>query len=422
MGTRAVKGFSDILPSETKQWRFVEECAREVFERFGFLEVRIPVLEKTEVFERTIGEGTDIVNKEMYTFEDRGGNRLTLRPEATASVVRAYVEHKLYTKDPVAKLYCMGPMFRYEQPQRGRYRQFHQINVEAFGIIHPMIDAEIMAMLMAYLDRLGVSTCELQVNSLGCAACRKGYVQELQAFLTSHADELCDDCRTRMRRNPMRVFDCKVETCKAVMEQAPLMRQHLCGDCAAHFREVISLLELLRIPHIQNPRIVRGLDYYTRTTFEVVDTNLGAQNALAGGGRYDHLVEALGGPPVPGIGFAMGMERLLLLVREEPGEPGPSVFIAALGEAAQRHAFDLRYRLSRTGVVTMMDYEGRSLKAQMRRAHKFGARHVLIIGDEELEKGSVILRDMEERTQNAVPLAAAYTEVLERVRGTTPVD
>ncbi len=415
MEVKAVRGFADILPEEVPTWRKVEEEARRTLEAFGFQEIRVPVLERTELFQRGIGDETDIVQKEMYTFEDRGGDSVTLRPEATASIARAYVEHRLYARDPEARLYFIGPMFRYERPQRGRLRQFHQIDAEVFGVDHPMVDAEVMALLMELLKRVGVQQCELQLNSLGCPSCRGPFRRELQDFLQRRLDELCPDCRRRAQRNPLRTFDCKVPQCRKVMEEAPLLEDYLCDACRGHFEQVRAHLEELGIPFVVNPRMVRGLDYYTRTAFEVVAEGLGAQNAVAAGGRYDRLVSELGGPDISGIGFAIGMERLLLLIPPEPAPPTALLFIAALGEEAQKMAFRWSWALKRQGLPTMVDYRGRSLKAQLRRADKFAIPFVAIVGEDEIAQGEVILRDMKKGTQERVPLEGFPEEVLKRL-------
>ncbi|RLA80376.1 MAG: histidine--tRNA ligase [Deltaproteobacteria bacterium] len=415
MEVKAVRGFADILPEEVPTWRKVEEEARRTLEAFGFQEIRVPVLERTELFQRGIGDETDIVQKEMYTFEDRGGDSVTLRPEATASIARAYVEHRLYARDSEARLYFIGPMFRYERPQKGRLRQFHQIDAEVFGVDHPMVDAEVMALLMELLKRVGVQQCELQLNSLGCPSCRGPFRRELQDFLQRRLDELCPDCRRRAQSNPLRTFDCKVPQCRKVMEEAPLLEDHLCDACRGHFERVRAHLEELGIPFVVNPRMVRGLDYYTRTAFEVVAEGLGAQNAVAAGGRYDRLVSELGGPDIPGIGFAIGMERLLLLIPPEPAPPTALLFIAALGEEAQRMAFRWSWALKLQGLPTMVDYRGRSLKAQLRRADKFAIPFVAIVGEDEIAQGQVILRDMKKGTQERVPLQGFPEEVLKRL-------
>ena len=420
MEIKAIRGFSDILPAETTRWRILEERARTVLEGFGFSEIRIPILEKAELFSRGIGEGTDIVEKEMYTFADRSGDLLTMRPEATASVVRAYLEHKLYATDPVARLYSIGPMFRHERPQKGRLRQFHQINAEVFGISQPALDAEIMAIVMHYLSSVGTQRCTLQINSLGCPRCRLPFKETLRTFLNEHLPQLCGDCRRRMEQNPLRAFDCKVQGCRETMATAPLISDELCAECAGHFSAVRDYLDLLKIAYEVNPRMVRGLDYYTRTAFEVVAEGLGAQNTVAAGGRYDGLVHALGGPDIPGIGFAIGMERLLLIVPEERRRATASMFIAALGNEPQQEAFRLSYQLNRAGVQAMMDYEGRSLKAQMRRADKFGARYVLILGEDELRSGTATLRDMADGRQEEVPLSSIFEQLIKQVTEKTP--
>ena len=420
MEIRVIKGFKDILPPETRRWMMLEENAREVLEGFGFSEIRVPILEKADLFSRSIGEETDIVGKEMYSFEDRNGDVVTMRPEATASIVRAYIEHKMYAADPLAKLYSIGPMFRHERPAKGRYRQFHQINVEVFGISNPMIDAEIIAVLMHYLSIVEVKGCTLQINSLGCPRCRLPYKEKLRAFLSDHLPRLCGDCRRRMEQNPLRAFDCKIQGCQEVMTEAPLVGDYLCPECSEHFAGVTGYLEALGVPYEINPRMVRGLDYYTKTAFEVVAGGLGAQNAVAAGGRYDQLVAELGGPDIPGIGFAIGMERLLLILRDEPHPLGPSLFIAALGEGPQGEAFSLGYKLNRAGVRTMIDYEGRSLKAQMRRADKFDARYVLLIGENEQRTGQAILRDMQEGKQEEIPLPSIFEEMVRRLGGESP--
>jgi len=417
MALKAVRGFSDILPSETERWKRIEDQARDVFGRFGFAELRIPLLEKTEVFARSIGEETDIVEKEMYTFPDRGGDSLTLRPEGTASIVRAYIEHKLYVAETVTKVFFIGPMFRYERPQKGRYRQFHQIDVELFGTSNPMSDAEVISVLMHYFAVLNIKNCELHVNSLGCGDCRRPYKEELLRFLRAHASGFCANCQRRMDRNPLRVFDCKVEDCQRMLRDAPLLQTYLCSACTEHFGHVREYLRILGVTSIVNPHMVRGLDYYSRTTFEVLAPGLGAQNAVAAGGRYDQLVESMGGPSVPGIGFAIGMERVLLLLQDPSSPPRSSLFIAALGPSARDKAFTLYCRLNERGIATTMDYEDRSLKAQMRRANKLNSRYVVIVGDDELRKGAAVFRDMKEQSQEELPLATLFEELNRRLAG-----
>ncbi len=401
-----IRGFKDILPDEVALWQRVEQTAVAVFEAFGYSEIRVPIMEKTELFARSIGEATDIVEKEMYTFADRKGDLLTLRPEATASIVRAYVQHKLYAGDPTHKFYLMGPMFRRERPQKGRYRQFYQIDVEAFGIASPYIDVQMIFMLHTLFDRLGVGDTKAHVNSLGCPACRPQYRQALLAFLDQVDDQLCDDCRRRKARNPMRVLDCKVPGCRQAVADAPALVDYLCDACQTHFDTVTATLEKLKVPFEPDKRLVRGLDYYTRTTFEMQTTSLGAQSAVAGGGRYDGLVEALGGPSIPAIGFAIGFDRLVEIVGqiEKPAPKAIQLYIAALGADAQKQAFEWLSELAVAGVSAEMDYADRSLKSQMKRADRLNAGHVLIVGESELQKGTAVLRDMSTKEQQELPI------------------
>jgi histidyl-tRNA synthetase len=416
MEIKAVRGFNDILPDEIGKWQFVERTAREVFEGFGFSEIRIPVLERTELFSRGIGEATDIVEKEMYTFSDKGGNSLTLRPEATASIARAYLERQVYAFDPVAKYYCIGPMFRYERPQKGRYRQFYQIDAEVFGVENPMVDAEIILMLIHFLKKVGLENLELQLNTLGCRKCRPRYREELKAFLKTVSFQLCEDCQRRLETNPLRILDCKVETCKNAIVEAPQVTSYTCPDCQSHFDRVKEHLALAGLSYILNPKMVRGLDYYTRTAFEVVSYQLGSQNAVTGGGRYDNLFQEIGGPDLPGIGFAVGIERLVSLL--PPGKEFasfPHIFIAALGEGPAREAFKLVYELHLQGIKAELDYEGKSLKSQMRRADKLKARFALILGEDELKKGTAMLRNMETKSQEEVPLQVLVSTLKQKL-------
>lgn len=395
MAIQAVRGMKDLLPVEAGKWRFIENTAREVFAAFGFSEIRVPILERTELFARSIGEATDIVEKEMYTFSDRSGDSLTLRPEATAGVLRAYIENKLYASPGPHKLFTMGPMFRHERPQKGRLRQFHQLDVEVLDDQGPQTDAEIMVMLAHLLERLGLANVALQVNSLGCPSCRPAYRQALIDFLADRVDQLCEDCRRRLASNPLRVLDCKAEGCKQASQGAPYIKDYHCPDCAAHFSQVLELLKLAGVAHELAPRLVRGLDYYVRTTFEAVAGGLGAQNAVAGGGRYDGLVEQLGGPAQGCIGFGAGIERLALLIDDQPQwQAGPELFIAAMGEQARRWAFGQAMALRRQGRRVEMASEDKSLKAQMRRADKLGAEKVLIVGGSEMQSGQAALKDM----------------------------
>lgn len=421
MSITGIKGMNDILPGDVETWQFIENCARRIFALHGFSEIRMPVVEKTELFCRSIGETTDIVEKEMYTFVDKSETSLTLRPEGTASVMRAFIQHKLYALDPVAKLYYMGPMFRYERPQKGRYRQFHQIGAEAVGVDDPRIDAQILAMLQHFFDEVGLPDLDLQINSLGCPECRPAYRGQLVAFLEARLDALCDDCKRRYTTNPLRVLDCKASGCGEATTAAPAMIDHLCEGCQTHFTEVRKRLDDIGVRYAVNQRMVRGLDYYTRTTFELLTSDLGAQNAVAAGGRYDGLVRELGGPALPGIGFAMGVERLALLLGNRRQAPlVPQIFLAALGDAAQQRAFTLMHQLQRQGIRAEIDYQGRSLKAQMRRADKLGASLVLIVGEDELARGVGQLRVMSDSSQREIALNDVYDVVLAESAKTPP--
>jgi len=408
----SVKGFRDILPSETEKWRQIEETAYEVFRSFGFREIRIPILEKTELFSRGIGEVTDIVEKEMYTFSDRSEKSLTLRPEATASIVRAYLEHAVYSSESVSKLFTIGPMFRRERPQKGRYRQFHQIDAEILGADDPYTDAELILMLVYFLEKLGLSPVTLEINSLGCPKCRPVFQKEIISFLRGRQSELCPDCRRRMETNPLRVFDCKVESCAAVIAEAPRLPDFLCEDCRRHFETVQKALNLFGLTFRLNPNIVRGLDYYTRTTFEITTGHLGAQNAVVGGGRYDHLVRDLGGPDIPGIGFAIGFERLVSLIPDKSESNGPLLFIAALGEEPFKKAFYLCNALRMKGMHIEMDYGSRSLKSQMKRADRLKSRYVFILGENEMKENRALLRDMQTGTQSEIRLDSSEEIIL----------
>jgi histidyl-tRNA synthetase len=408
-----IRGFKDILPGEIEIWQQIESTACALFEDFGFKEIRIPVMERTELFARSIGEDTDIVEKEMYTFPDRKGDLITLRPEATASIVRAYIQHRMYAIDSVQKLYTIGPMFRRERPQKGRYRQFYQINAEAFGVASPLIDVQLIFILMTLLNRLDVTDVQAHINSLGCPECRPNYRLALAEFLVQLDDRLCADCRRRRERNPLRVLDCKVPSCREALTDAPSILDHLCNDCREDFETVQKALGRLGIDYLTDDRLVRGLDYYTRTTFEIQTGALGAQSAVAGGGRYDGLVKILDGPDTPATGFAIGLDRLAEIVGQKraAAEKLPILFAAALGVEGQQQAFQWVSRWCDQGLRAEMDFGGRSLKSQMKRADKLGAAYVMIIGDNELAEGVVILRNMKTRKQVRI----AVEEVVEKV-------
>ncbi len=401
-----VPGTRDLLPDEIARWHLVEDCARRLFDSYGFQEIRTPILEATELFARGIGGDTDIVGKEMYTFEDQSGKSITLRPEATASVVRAYVQHAMYRGAGLTKLYYIGPMFRREKKQKGRWRQFFQIGAEVLGSDHPGIDAETIEMVLRLLEAMKVRA-SLQINSVGCPNCRPAYVQLLRNELQKFLPHLCEDCRRRAETNPLRVLDCKVESCQPYIRQLPRITDHLCEDCSRHFKAFREHLDEAGITYEIVPRLVRGLDYYVRTAFEIASSDLGAQNALVGGGRYDGLSEVLGGPPVHAFGFAMGLDRLVMII---PGELGaeaawkPEVFIAFLGDAAFRRATSIARALRGQGSGAYVEFTGGSLKSQLRLANKLQARHVLIIGDAELAREKYQIKRMADSKQWEVTL------------------
>jgi histidyl-tRNA synthetase len=406
MNLQALKGFKDVLPGESEKWAFLEQTARTIFQNYGYAEIKTPILEKTELFARTIGAATDIVEKEMYTFADRSGDSVTLRPEATASVLRAFIEHHLHTRQPLQKLFSVGPMFRHERPQKGRLRQFHQINAECLGSAGPYTDAEIILLLIQILKAVGLADLRLRLNSLGCPVCRPSFSSALQVFFEDRKGSFCEDCRRRITTNPLRVFDCKVERCQEFLREAPILPDFCCPGCRDHFERVQELISPWDVPVQLDPRLVRGLDYYCRTTFEVSAVHLGAQDAVAGGGRYDGLLKTLGGPDLPAIGFAIGLERAaLLLGGDQNWETGPFVFFAALGEDARRQAFQWVQSLREQGVPAEMEPEDKSLKSQFRRADKLRARFVVILGTEELGKSLAVVRIMENKSQEEVPLS-----------------
>jgi len=409
----SVKGFHDVLPGESARWADLEASARGVFERYNFAEVRLPIVERAELFRRSVGETTDIVEKEMYAFADRDGTDLTLRPEGTASAVRAYVEHAMQSVEPVTKLFYFGPMFRRERPQRGRLRQFSQIGAEVFGRDDPAIDAEILVLLSDLLHGFGVESASIGVNTLGCSQCRPGFREALIAWGEQHRDQLCADCQRRLQQNPLRLLDCKQKQCVALRDSAPRMIDHCDEECRDHFERVCSLCAAQGVELTFQPYMVRGLDYYCRTAFEVIASGLGAQNAIGGGGRYDGLVRSLGGPAVAGIGFALGMERLALVLEAQgvqAAQPSPEFYVAPMGEAAETAAFLLTHRFRADGARVEMDSGSKSLKGQMRRAGQREVPYVIIIGEDEIDAGSITVRDMRARSDRR-NVAALGTEV-----------
>ncbi|MDP7166921.1 MAG: histidine--tRNA ligase [Nitrospinota bacterium] len=424
----AVRGVKDILPEEARRWSEAERVARDIFARYGYGEIRVPAFERTELFSRGIGEGTDIVTKEMYTFEDKGGDSITLRPEATASICRAYVQNSLYAQAGVAKLFCTGPMFRYERPQAGRYRQFHQIDAEALGTDDPALDAEVIFMLMEFLEAMGLSGLSLQLNNIGDAECRPVYAAALLEFLREEtagigADGMGEGLAKRIERNPLRFLDSKDPAHAEIIARAPTIDQFWNERCRRHLGTLCRHLDRGGVRYERNTALVRGLDYYCLTVFEVTSENLGAQNAVCGGGRYDGLVEELGGPPTPAIGFAIGMERLLQLT--EKADPGPGwdareqpieVFIVALGDSSEAESLTLASELRGRGLRTDRTFGGGSMKSQMKRADRSGARYVIVLGEEEISGGVVALREMAESRQEEIERAGIGDYLCARLR------
>jgi histidyl-tRNA synthetase len=411
-----IKGFSDLFPPESTTFSRMEAIARGVFERYGCQELRTPTVEKTELFARSIGGETDIVQKEMFTFADRKGRSMTLRPEATAGVVRAFIESGLSTQGNIVKLFTFGPMFRYERPQKGRQRQFHQINAEILGTAAPQADSELLLMLWTFLKELELPSLSLQMNSLGCPECRPSFHAGLRSFLGSvDENRLCEDCRRRALSNPLRVLDCKVPECATATADAPSIADHLCGPCRAHFETVLGILGAAGLPYTLNPRLVRGLDYYQRTTFEIVSGDIGSQAAVAGGGRYDGLIRDLGGPNLPGVGFACGMERLALLMRPEPDRQ-MDFFMAVLEEAALDQGLLLAQTLRERGFSGEVGFEAKSPKSHLRQANRLGVKTCLLLGQEETRKGQIVIKDMITGVQQTV-----NQDDLEQALGLKPV-
>ena len=415
MLTNAPRGTKDILPDTVGDWNYVEGEIRELCRRFGYSEIRTPIFEHTELFQRGIGEGTDVVDKEMYTFTDRGERSITLRPENTASAVRAYLQNKLYAQSNLVKLFYIGSMFRYDRPQAGRMREFHQFGVEALGEANPAVDAEVILLAMNLLEGLGLKDLELSINSVGCPKCRSKYRTMLQDFFRDKLEDLCEDCRSRFERSPLRILDCKKDSDKPYMADAPKITDCLCEECADHFAKLKELLTSAGISFTHDPRLVRGLDYYTKTAFEIKYPPLGAQSAVAGGGRYDGLIEEMGGNPTPAVGFATGLERLLLALESQNLLPEKNrsvdAYVVALGEAAQAEGFKLLNSLRQQGLSAAMDFAGRSMKAQMKQANKLGAKYSVILGEDEIAEGVVMLRSMGDSSQAKVPMAQVAEKI-----------
>ena len=421
MLTTRPRGTNDFLPGESEKWQYIEQLCRQVCAEYGYREIRLPIFEHTEVYLRSVGETSDIVEKEMYSFEDKGLTHVTLRPEGTAGTVRAFLENRLYADPQPTKLYYMGPMFRYDKPQAGRYRQFNQFGIEVFGADHATIDAEVITLAVEIFKRLGLTGLSVKINTVGCADCRPKHMEELKAYFRQHEDKLCETCRDRLERNPLRILDCKEDGCKAVAKGAPTTIEAACDNCSTHFNQLLGYLDAVGISYEIDTNLVRGLDYYVRTAFEVVINSVGsAQNALCGGGRYNGMVEQFGGDDMPGIGYAMGMERLLLTLKEQgielPVGNHPDVYIAPLGDAAQKEAFVLTQALRSRNIYTEKDYLGKSLKAQMKAADRFQVKYCVIIGDSELEKGIAVVREMATGEQHEVLLSQLVEDLEGRLK------
>lgn len=416
MLTNAPKGTKDMMPDQAYKWHYIEKAFTEICRKYGFDEIRTPVFEHTELFQRGVGDTTDIVQKEMYTFQDYGKRSITLKPEGTSPVVRAYTEHKLYAGVQPTKLYYNIPCFRYEKPQSGRLREFHQFGVETFGTADMMADAEIISLAYDFLQEMGITDIELRINSVGCPHCRKKHREALREFLKPKYDQLCDTCKDRFDRNPMRIIDCKSPVCHELVQGAPMMIDYMCDDCADAFEQLKSNLDAMGIEYTVDPGIVRGLDYYTKTAFEFVTTKIGAQGTVCGGGRYDHLVEEIGGPATPGVGFGLGKERLLLTMEacgvEIPEPAGADVFIAVMGDEAKAAGLKLMRELRQNGLAVQMDIMGRNIKNQFKYANRIHASKTVVIGQDELENDSFTIKNMETSEQVTVPMESLAEELM----------
>ena len=415
MKYQSLRGTHDILPDQTPVWQYVEKKIHDKLQSCGFSEIRTPAIEQSELFTRSIGDLTDIVSKEMYTFEDKGGRSISLRPEATASVVRSAIEHNLAIKDKISKLYYIGPMFRYERPQAGRFRQFYQAGVELIGSSSAFADAEVVLAGVLLFNSLGLRSLEVEINSVGCEKCRPGYEKELKKYLKDNSSKLCSDCNERIGKNVLRVLDCKKEGCRSVISSAPSLKEMICEECKTHFEQLTESLGSFGVKVSVNEKLVRGLDYYTKTTFEIVSKELGAQNAVCGGGRYDTLIEQLGGSKIPAVGMAIGLERLISVMEAQKLLPEPeknlALYIAAIGLEAQKKAFKQVFELRKSGVSAETDLLGKSLKSQLKAADNLGAKYVLIMGEEEIKKGVFPLRNMKTGDQKEIRLEELHREI-----------
>lgn len=416
MLTNAPKGTKDVLPNQVYRWHYVERKFDDICRRYGYKEIRTPIFEHTELINRGVGDTTDIVQKEMYTFNDHGGRSLTLKPEGTSPAVRAFVEHRMYAEVQPTKIYYDTPCFRYEKPQSGRLRQFHQFGVEIFGTPNMMADADVICLGHDFLEEMGIKDVVLEINSVGCPTCRETYRRALQDFLRPHYDELCDTCKNRFDKNPMRILDCKSQEDQDLVKDAPNMIDYLCDECASSFEEVKGHLESMGLEYTVNPRIVRGLDYYTKTAFEFVSNKIGAQGTVCGGGRYDNLCQEIGGPPIPGVGFGLGKERLLMLMEvngvEIPEAEPSDVFIVTMGDKGRIKGLEILRELHKKGISAQMDTLARNVKGQFKYAARLNAKKTIVIGDEELEKGVVQIKDMDRHEQQEV----SFDNILEMLK------
>ncbi|MCM8805025.1 MAG: histidine--tRNA ligase [Candidatus Omnitrophica bacterium] len=411
---KKLRGMRDILPEEIERWKKIENVFIEVSELFGFKEIRIPILENKYLFERGIGSNTDVVMKEMYEFKDKKGREIALRPEATASVVRAYIENQIYNKEKITRFYYYGPMFRYDRPQKGRYRQFYQFGIEILGGKHPFFDGESVQILDIAFKRLNIENFIFLINSLGCKNCKGKYIEEIKKYFLANINVLCEECKIRTEKNPLRVLDCKNNSCRAILNKIPSILDFLCIECKVHFENFVNFLERFDINYKINPKLVRGLDYYTKTVFEVVPEK--EDIAIAGGGRYDNLVKEIGGPDIPAVGFAVGIDRIVPLIKEKENKNNEIIYFISLGERAKIKGFEIMKKLVEERIKVEMDYEDRSLKEYLKIANKTGKRWCIILGDNEIDRGIIILKDMKEGFQEEIKEEEMIEKIKERIK------
>lgn len=421
MLTKAPRGTKDVLPQEVYKWHYIEDQVRKICRDFGFGEMRTPTFEHTELVQRGVGETTDIVQKEMYTFDDRGGRSITLKPEGTAPAVRACIENNIYSETLPVKLFYLTPVFRYERPESGRLREHHQFGVEVYGAPDYTADAEVISLAMTFFNRLGVENLRVNINSIGCSKCRKDYNEALKAYFKQNLSNLCETCGDRYEKNPLRILDCKSPTCKKITENAPVVLDYLCDECKNHFEGLKKELQVLNIPFLVDPGIVRGLDYYTKTVFEIISENIGAKSTVCGGGRYDNLIKECGGPDIPSVGFGLGLERLILTLESNgiviPEPKGPELFIASIGDMAKTEVSKLIMELRRNGISCERDLMSRSLKAQMKYANKIKAQFAIVLGEDEIKSNKGKLKNMETGEEFEIELSNIKNEIRNRIKG-----